>query len=367
MMMFEKFEKNEISKMLYGDVRAELDKVWQNAKPFIAPRCRACPVCDGSRCKRVASERALTAQRNYAKLQQIKILYDTIYDGGDGSEIDSSVEWFGEEFRAPVCSAPSGNVKNFCVNTHFADDYALNKTLVDGLANQGCLAWTPDTVNHPGLNVYEGPLKAVAERGGRGVPTIKAWAAEEIIHKIKLAEQAGAVAIGHDIDCVGLGYLSVNGGAKVYPKDAAAIKEIFSVTDRPYILKGVMSPRGAVKAADAGAYGIVISNHAGNTTDSSLASIEVLQDIKRAVGDDLKLFIDGGFSNGEDVFKAIALGADGVIIGRPYLIAAEGGETRGVELYTQKIIWQLQNSMRMSGCRTIADITPDHVIITKDF
>lgn len=81
----------------------------------------------------------------------------------------------------------------------------------------------------------------------------------------------------------------------------------------------------------------------------------------------MKIFIDGGISSGEEVFKAIAMGADAVLIGRPYLIAAEGGETRGVELYTQKIIWQLQNAMRMSGCRTLKDITRDHIVITKDF
>ena len=69
---------NEISRMMYADVRAELDKVWEAAKPYIAPRCRACKICNGFNCKRVASEKALTAQRNYAKLQQIKILYDTI-------------------------------------------------------------------------------------------------------------------------------------------------------------------------------------------------------------------------------------------------------------------------------------------------
>ena len=358
---------NEISKMLYKDVRAELEEVWRNARPFVSPKCRACPECNGKNCRRIAAERSTTGERNYEKFQQIKIVYDTLYDGGDGSEIDSSVELFGHTFRAPVCSAPFGNVKSFQVNTHFDSDYALNKCLVNGLANQDCLAWTPDTVNHPGLNVYEGPLKAVAERRGLGIPTIKAWAKEEIQHKIRLADNAGAIGIGHDIDCVGLGYLSINGGYKTYPKTPEAIKEIFSVTNTPYILKGIMSVQGAVKALKAGAYGIVVSNHAGNTMDQSLSTIEVLPDIVKAVGGQMKVLVDGGISSGEEVFKAIAMGADAVLIGRPYLIAAEGGETRGIELYTQKIIWQLQNAMRMSGCRTLKDINRDHVVVTKDF
>lgn len=358
---------NDISRMMYGDVMAELAGVWEKARPFVAPKCRACRECNGRNCRRISSERGKSGERNYDKFQQVKILYDTLYDGGDGSEIDSSVELFGRTFRAPVFSAPFGNVKSFQINTHFENDYAFNKCLVEGMANQDCLAWTPDTVNHPGLNVYEGPLQAVREQGGLGIPTIKAWSKEEIQHKIGLAEEAGAIAIGHDVDCVGLGYLSVNGKGKVYPKGPEQIKDIFSVTKLPFFLKGIMSVSGAKKALEAGAYGIVISNHAGNTLDQSLATIEVLADIRAAVGDRMKILIDGGISNGEEVFKAIAMGADGVLIGRPYLIAAEGGETRGVELFTQKIIWQLQNAMRMSGCRSLKDITRDHVIVTKEF
>lgn len=358
---------NEISQMMYGDVMKELAEIWEKARPFVMPKCKACRECTGKNCRRIASERGKSGERNYEKFQQIKILYDTLYEGGDGSEIDSSVELFGHAFRAPVFSAPFGNVKNFQVNTHFDSDYALNKCFVEGMANQGCLAWTPDTVNHPGLNVYEGPLQAVRERGGMGIPTIKAWGKEEIRHKIRLAEEAGAIALGHDIDCIGLGYLSINGKAKVYPKSANQIKDIFSVTKLPYVLKGVMSVQSALKALESGAYGIVISNHAGNTLDQALATIEVLPAIREAVGSRMKIFVDGGISNGEEVFKAIAMGADAVLIGRPYLIAAEGGETRGVELFTQKIIWQLQNAMRMSGCRTLRDITPGHVIRTKEF
>lgn len=98
-----------------------------------------------------------------------------------------------------------------------------------------------------------------------------------------------------------------------------------------------------------------------------MATVEVLQEIKEAVGDKLKLIIDGGIRHGEDVYKMLALGADACLIGRPYIIVAEGMEARGVELYTQKIIWELQNAMRMSGCRTLKDITRDHIVITKEF
>ena len=358
---------NEISKMQYARICDEVDLVWKKAKPFVAPKCLACRECTGKNCRRILSERAKSGERNYAKLQQIKIVYDTIYDGGYGDDIDSSKELFGKTFRAPVFSAPFGNIKSFQENTHFASDYEFNKCLVDGMANQGCLAFTPDTINSPGLSVFEGPLKAIQERGGMGIPTIKAWNKTEIQEKIHLAENAGVLAIAHDVDCVGLNYLSVNGYGKVCPKGPEQIKDIFSCTKKPYIIKGIMSAAGAEKILKTDAAAIIVSNHAGNTLDQALATIEVLSEIKHAVENQIKVFIDGGFSNGEEVFKAIALGADGVLIGRPYLIAAEGGDTRGVELYTEKIIWQLQNAMRMSGCQTLKDITREHVVITKDF
>ena len=88
-----------------------------------------------------------------------------------------------------------------------------------------------------------------------------------------------------------------------------------------------------------------------------------MPEIRAAVGDKLKIIVDGGVRHGEDVYKMIALGADAVMVGRPYLIAAEGAEARGVALYSQKLIWELQNAMRMTGCKTLKDITRDHVVV----
>ena len=120
---------NEISKMMYNDIRKELEVVWQNARPYVGPKCRACRECNGINCRRIGAERSTTGARNYEKFQRIKIVYDTLYDGGDGSEIDSSVELFGHKFRAPVFSAPFGNVKSFQANTHFDSDYAIASLL----------------------------------------------------------------------------------------------------------------------------------------------------------------------------------------------------------------------------------------------
>lgn len=356
--------KQPASTMNYKEVLAELEEVYQNARPYMSPKCRVCKVCNSLNCKMIPTERSGSAIRNYEKLQQIKIRYDTIYEGGDGTEIDTSLEWLGHRFRAPVMSGAYGHVSSFNPSTHFAGDYEFTQALLEGMERAGCFGWTPDTM---GEGAYSEPLRCLKEHGGVGIPAIKSWEPEVLKEKIRMAEDAGVMAIGHDVDCVGLAYLSVNGKAKTYPKSAGQLKEIFSITDKPFILKGIMTARGALKALEAGAWGIVISNHAGNTMDQSMATVEVLQEIKEAVGDKLKLIIDGGIRHGEDVYKMLALGADACLIGRPYIIVAEGMEARGVELYTQKIIWELQNAMRMSGCRTLKDITRDHIVITKQF
>lgn len=353
---------SEIIGMVYPQVRQELDQVWKNAKPYMASNCRVCKVCNSAHCGMIPTERAGSAERNYQQLQHVKLIYDTIYEGGDGSEIDTSIDLFGHTFRAPVMCAPFGHVKSFNPTTRFPDDYTFNLALQEGCRQTGIFAWTPDTL---GEEVFTGPLKALKEHGGIGIPAIKSWSKEEIQSKIRLCEDAGVMAIGHDIDCIGLPYLSINGNGATYPKSVEQLKDIFSITNVPFILKGVMSVRGALKALDTGAAGIVVSNHAGNTMDQSLATCEVLPAIKAAVGNKMTILVDGGVRHGEDVYKMLALGADAVMIGRPYLIAAEGGEARGVALYSQKIIWELQNAMRMSGCRTLKDITRDHVVTTN--
>lgn len=353
----------KILSMDYPAVLEELKAVWKDAKPYMASHCRACKVCNSINCDLVSSERSGSAERNYKQLQKVRLIYDTLYDGGDGTEIDASIELYGRTFYAPIMCAPFGNVHGFNPTTHFENDYLFNKALLDGCMQAGIFSWTPDTL---GALAYTDPLRALKEAGGEGIPAIKSWAKEEIQWKIRLAEEAGCMAIGHDVDCVGLPYLSINGHGKTYTKSAAQIKDIFSIAKAPYILKGIMTVRGALKAMEAGASGIVISNHAGNTMDQSLSTVEVLPDIKAAVGDRMKIFIDGGVRHGEDVFKMIALGADAVMVGRTYLIAAEGREAAGVALYSQKLIWELKNAMRMTGCRTLKDITRDHVVVTND-
>ena len=132
--------------------------------------------------------------------------------------------------------------------------------------------------------------------------------------------------------------------------------EIAEAAGRPFILKGIMTVRGAQKALEAGAAGIVVSNHGGRVLDQCPATAEVLADIADAVGDKMTILVDGGIRTGMDVFKALALGADGVLIGRPFVTMVYGGGAEGVQVYVDKLKAELADTMAMCGAHSLADI-----------
>lgn len=127
------------------------------------------------------------------------------------------------------------------------------------------------------------------------------------------------------------------------------------------ILKGIMTVRGAEKAVEAGAAAIVVSNHGGRVLPGSAATADVLPEIADAVGDRVKILVDGGIRSGTDIFRALALGADAVMICRPFLISYYGGGMEGIVTYVEKLRAELTDAMYMCGARSLGDITRDMV------
>ena len=105
----------------------------------------------------------------------------------------------------------------------------------------------------------------------------------------------------------------------------------------------------------------VVSNHGGRVLDHCPPTAEVLPEIADAVKGSMKVFVDGGIRSGLDIFKALALGADAALIGRPYVTAVYGGESEGVALYTTKLAAELEDVMAMCGAHSLAEITRDMV------
>ena len=292
------------------------------------------------------------AVRNYQKWQEIRVNMDTIHEN---KPIDTSVELFGRTFKYPFFAGPVG-----AMTLHYGekyDDLAYNNLLVDACAKGGIAAFTGDGTN---AKVMEGATAAIKAAGGLGIPTVKPWNLETIREKMELVKASGSFAVAMDIDGAGLPFLK-NLTPPAGSKTVDELREVAEMAGVPFIIKGIMTRRGALKAKDAGAAAIVVSNHGGRVLDQCPATAEVLEDIVEAVGGRMKILVDGGLRSGVDIFKALAMGADGVLLGRPFVTAVYGGAAEGVQCYIDKIGGELEDTMRMCGANTISDITRDMI------
>ncbi|RGS79685.1 alpha-hydroxy-acid oxidizing protein [Coprococcus sp. AF21-14LB] len=333
-------------------------EVIEKAKGNIGPYCKACPVCNGKACRNQmpgpgAKGVGDTAIRNYDKWQEIRVNMDTITEN---TPVDTSLELFGQKFRYPFFAGPVGAVK-----LHYGDkhtDATYNNILVSACAENGIAAFTGDGVDP---EVMKAAAKAISSVEGKGIPTVKPWNLETIEEKMKLVKEAGAFAVAMDVDAAGLPFLkNMNppAGRKTVEELAEVIR---SCGTTPFIVKGIMTVKGALKAKEAGAAAIVVSNHGGRVLDQCPATAEVLREIKAAVGDSMKIFVDGGIRSGTDVFKALALGADAIIIARPFVTAVYGAEEEGVKAYVEKIGAELEDTMAMCGAHALSEISPDMI------
>ena len=336
-------------------------EVLEQARKDIGVYCKACPVCNGKACRNQipgpgAKGAGDTAIRNYDEWQKIRVNMDTLCAGGD---VDTSLELFGKTFAYPFFAGPVG-----AVNLHYSDKYddmSYNKVVVSTCAANGIAAFTGDGTNPL---VMEAATTAIGESDGLGVPTIKPWNLGTIEEKMELAHKANAFATAMDVDAAGLPFLkNMNppAGSKTVEELAAIVK----AAGVPFIVKGIMTVKGALKAKEAGAAAIVVSNHGGRVLDQCPSTAEVLEEIARAVGGSMKIFVDGGIRSGTDVFKALAMGADAVLICRPFVVATYGGGEEGVKAYIEKIGGELKDTMQMCGAHSLNEITRDMVRICR--
>lgn len=302
----------------------------EQARGRIGSYCKACWECNGRACKNQmpgpgAKGIGDTAIRNYDKWKEIRVQMDTLVEN---RPCDTTLELFGRTFQYPFFAGPVG-----AVQLHYGDclnDISYNDILVSACAASGIAAFTGDGTDS---NVMVAATKAIKNAGGLGIPTVKPWNIEVIREKMAMVKDSGAFAVAMDIDAAGL----------------------------PFIVKGIMTVKGAMKAKEAGADAIVVSNHGGRVLDQCPATAEVLEEIANAVDGSMKIFVDGGIRSGVDVFKALALGADAVIIARPFVTAVYGGAQEGVEAYVNKIRSELKDTMAMCGVASLKEITRDCV------
>ena len=333
------------------------EDVLREARGCIGDSCKVCGICNGVGCRnRIPGPGAKgvgdTAIRNYQKWQEIRVNMDTLHAN---VPVDTSLELFGKKFRFPFFAGPVG-----AVNMHYSDKYddlAYNNVLVDACAKAGIVAFTGDGMN---AKVVESAAAAIKEANGMGVPTIKPWNLETIQGKMELVKKAGAFAIAMDVDAAGLPFLK-NMEPPAGSKTVDELRQIAEMAGVPFIVKGIMTEKTARKAEEAGAAAIVVSNHGGRVLDQCPATAEVLPGIVEAVGGRMKVLVDGGIRSGVDIFKALALGADGVVIARPFVTAVYGGGAEGVQCYVEKLGAELADTMAMCGASTLNEISREMV------
>lgn len=323
--------------------------------------CKVCPQCNGKACAGMIPgfggvRTGQSFQRNVEALRDYGLVMRSM---AAAAELDTTVSLFGKTVSMPILVAPVGAISlNTMVDGEpAAVEAAYDEAVVQGAKAVGTLAFTGDG---GAPYMYASGLAACRRCPGYVVPTIKPRDDEAIIERALLAEQAGAPAVACDIDAATLINMRLL-GQPVGPKSAASIARICAAISRPFIVKGIMSVEEATACVQAGAKGIVVSNHGGRVLDGMVGAADVLPQIAAAVKGKLTIFVDGGVRHGEDVLKYLALGADAVLVGRPVAIAAIGGGAAGVQLYLETLVQELRDAMTITGNRDVKCIAPASV------
>lgn len=314
--------------------------------------CRACRDCDGAACAgQVPGVGGIgtgeTFKENVRAWRQLHLQVRTIHGV---KTADTQRNLLGLSLEHPILAAPitgtQTNIGGVMTEEEFTDH------LIGGMAATGSIAMVGDGAS---IQKYEIILGVAMRHGGRAIPIFKPRTDEtELFKRFELARTSGCPAMGMDIDAVSFVTMRRK-GAEVEPKTPEQLQGYVRRAGVPFILKGIMTPDQARLAADTGAAAIVVSNHGGRVMDHMPSTLSVLPAIAEAVRGRLNILIDGGIRSGQDVLKAIAMGADAVCVGRPVMIAAAGGKTAGVRLYVRQMADELRTAMLLTGCANLSD------------
>ena len=206
--------------------------------------CKACAICNGRVCRDCmpgpgAKGIGDVAIRNYDKWREIRLNMDTISSNED---VDTSFELFGKKFKYPIFAGPVGAVKLHYGNKYEEEEY--NDILVKSCANAGIAAFTGDGTNP---NVMIAATTMIKKQNGIGIPTVKPWNIDVIKEKMKLVADSNAFAVAMDVDAAGLPFLK-NLTPKAGSKTVDELRQIKEIANRPFIIKGIMTAKGANKA-----------------------------------------------------------------------------------------------------------------------
>lgn len=277
----------------------------------------------------------------------------------DGVTADTRTTLFGVELASPIVGAPLGFGRLLGQLASHGPQYGTGylEPIAEGLKAAGSLM---------GLGVSTSEqVQSVIDVGAPTYVIVKPYRERDrILYKLHDAEARGAVAVGIDVDA----YFGVRtryepvGEPYVAPMTPADLRQIREQTALPFIVKGVLSVRDALIARDIGASAVVVCHHGGEIIDYAVPPVKVLPDIARALdGSGVVVLAGSGLHTGTDVLKALARGADAVMLGTALMVGLAADGAAGVRDLMAALADELRRNLSITGCRSVHDIDPSIV------
>lgn len=318
--------------------------------------CKACPVCNGLACGNAipgpgSKAPGNGAHENWRAWQGIRINMDVFCAD---APVDTASELFGAQLALPLLTGPIGALTQYSptdVTVPFNDGVMEACAAFGAVGTFGDGA-VPET--------FSGGLESIAKHRAPAIPIVNPKFMDLVLEKIACVNASDAIACGVVFDSAGLTHWK-NRSDRFCTKTPDQLRELRLASKKPFVAKGILSAKNAAQAVEAGVDAIIVSNHGGRVLPYAPATAEVLPEIVEAVQGSAKIIVDGGIRTGADIFKALALGADAVMICRPIAVSWFGGGAEGVQLYFEKLRTELAGVMYMAGARSIGDISRDMI------
>lgn len=302
----------------------------------------------------------------------------------DVTQVDSSIELLGTTWPSPIVLAPAGNQKAFAPEGEAAVARAAAKTSSLQVLSMMTTTAVEEVVQQRGepvwFQIYPGRdwglNQSILKRVERAGSPVVVWTVDQVGGRN--TETAKRLARTDERDCslchdrssfeanvrrkpmlssIDRTAASGNGPALTWD----SVRRMRDLTTMKLFVKGIVTAEDAALCLEHGADGLVVSNHGGRAESSGRSTIECLEEIVSAVGGRIPVVIDSGFRRGTDIFKAIALGADAIAIGRPYVWGLASFGEEGVEAVVKLLRAELNLVMRQAGAPSVGQISRSHV------
>ncbi|MEM6801171.1 MAG: alpha-hydroxy acid oxidase [Bacteroidota bacterium] len=317
-----------------------------------------------------AVEDKLTSKRNRSIFQQVQIRPRRLINV---SEIDMSVRMFGQSYRTPIILSPIGLQKQFYPEGELATARAA-----DAAGHLMIVA----TTSHASIEDINKQIK------GNHRPWFQLYPSNDLEFRQKLVkrvEAAGCSALLLSVDTPVLGNREMHGdrlknkidrqnfllgNLKTMPQEVSYLDPSLAWRSIPWLkvntsmkifLKGIMTGEDARLAVEHGVDGVIVSNQGGRQLESNLSTLEVLEEVLEAVKGRIPVILEGGIRRGTDIFKALALGAKAICIGRPYIYGLSVGGEEGVKQVLGILESELKRNMQLAGVTSLKDLNKDFV------